>query len=83
LVFATKISPRSHQKVTSRLWSASGTDALGSYHADARTRLRGSTRISIPELVQDTDGPVSDTGQKKKAFHTLKRFYDGMQQKYR
>lgn len=28
-------------------------------------------------------GLVSDTGQKKKAFHTLRRFYDGMQQKYR
>lgn len=28
-------------------------------------------------------GLISDTGQKKKAFHTLKRFYDQMQQKYR
>jgi len=28
-------------------------------------------------------GLISDTGQKKKAFHTLKRFYDEMQKKYR
>lgn len=28
-------------------------------------------------------GLISDTGQKKKAFHTLKRFYDQMQQTYR
>lgn len=28
-------------------------------------------------------GLISDTGQKKKAFYALKRFYDQMQQKYR
>ena len=28
-------------------------------------------------------GLISDTGQKKKAFHTLKQFYDTMQQKYK
>jgi len=28
-------------------------------------------------------GLISDTGQKKKAFHTLKNFYDQMQQKYK
>jgi len=28
-------------------------------------------------------GLISDTGQKKKAFHTLKRFYDEMQKQYR
>lgn len=28
-------------------------------------------------------GLISDTGQKKKAFHTLKNFYDEMQKKYR